>query len=110
MSAQVAADLRAAAEVLRRDGWTQGTYHDVDDDRVCHCAVGAIEAGTGYWTLGGRTQLNPALRQRVDAAWSAVTPVIGTPDIFSWNDDEDRTADEVIAALEAAADAAEATS
>lgn len=50
-----AVDLRAAVEVLRRDGWTQGTYHRPDG---CHCAEGAIAVATGQHIRGdaeGRT-------------------------------------------------------
>lgn len=97
MSAQVAADLRAAAEVLRRDGWTRGSFRDPDSG--CRCAAGAIpecEWGSRRWreavvVFGDHVGVGP---------W----PVA----VYRWNDDEDRTADEVIAALEAAADAAEA--
>ena len=100
MSAQVAADLRAAAEVLRRDGWRQGDY--VQFPNGACCATGAIRKAVygdpwiaGY--LSGRAER---------AVLSVVDP--GGHSLPWWNDTPGRTADEVIAALEAAAERAEA--
>jgi hypothetical protein len=123
VSAQVAADLRAAAEVLRRDGWTQGVFHRrADEGRICHCAEGAIQVTVGrhinirpdeHCDAGADWDMDysaPADR-RYDAAEAALSAHVGASQcggIPAWNDDENRTADEVIAALEAAADAAEA--
>ena len=115
MSAQVAADLRAAAEVLRRDGWTQGAY--ITEDGQC-CAVGAVMRAVDphadpYTDLSDLTSEH---RDRVDSAVTVVSHIVapawgGTSyldgPVTRWNDDA-RTVDEVIAALEAAADAAEA--
>lgn len=113
MTAQVAADLRAAAEVLKRDGWTQGAYHSDDG---CHCALGAIAR-----VISARSDRpNPdrwkpwadsSVRLRLDALALANhlgDPVFPRLAVTDWNDAPGRTADEVIAALEAAADAAEA--
>ncbi|MCW2900031.1 MAG: hypothetical protein JWO67_2296 [Streptosporangiaceae bacterium] len=105
MNAQVAADLRAAADVLRRDGWTQGSYHGPGG---CHCALGAlVVATTGE-------ELDPDEDPEVwSVRYSGAVEVLEkytkrhTP---QWNDAPGRTADEVIAALLAAADAAEASS
>lgn len=109
MSAQVAADLRAAAEVLRRDGWTQGGYFD---GRRC-CQAGAllrvIEPGakrTGELSEHGHERWWHA-QAVIDAL---VIPGGYGGTAIEWNDEPDRTADEVIAALLAAADAAEAQS
>jgi hypothetical protein len=104
MTAQTAADLRAAADVLRRDGWTQGAYHCEGS----HCAVGAIEMSTGVWVKG---QYRNYAEPRVTEAWRALMKHLGHDEpnaIFAFNDAPGRTADEVIAALEAAAQAAEA--
>lgn len=91
MSAQVAADLRAAAEVLRCDGWTQG---ELTDANGCHCVLGAFYKA-GCLAMPG-------------AADQVFRDHIGVGSLAAWNDREGRTAEEVIAALEAAADAAEA--
>jgi hypothetical protein len=98
MTAKTAADLRAAADVLRRDGWTQGKFHDAETG--CHCAAGALEVATaadisGRW-LDSVRALSAQLR---------ITP--GPISVYRWNDDPGRTADEVLAALEAAAEAEE---
>jgi len=91
MSAQVAADLRAAAEVLRRDGWTQGGL--AHEGR---CAIEAIWHVTDFYG------------ERPRAAVEGLRVVLPPPaSIIRWNDAPGRTADEVIAALEAGADAAE---
>lgn len=100
MSAQIAADLRAAAEVLRRDGWTQGDLVDKDG---CRCVLGAIDRAA--WERLDERSVDDDLVQEM---WTAVAKIIGTNAIVKWNDDPGRTADEVIAALEAAAAAAEA--
>ena len=96
MTAQVAADLRAAAEVLRRDGWTQGDYEKADG---CKCLSGALRS-----VCGGIDSTEP---ERYLPAWGYLRALIGR-EAITWNDAPGRTADEVIAALEAAADAAEA--
>jgi hypothetical protein len=93
VSAQVAADLRAAAEVLRRSGWAQGGLA-----KHGFCAIEAIwqaRSQIGGWESQARVE---QLRTIIPAPHS----------IVDWNDAPGRTADEVIAALEAAADAAEA--
>lgn len=94
MSAQVAADLRAAADVLERDGWRQG---ELVDSYGCRCVLGAMDAAA------------PLRREdAVEQMWNALADVVGTRAIVKWNDAPGRTADEVIAALRTAADRAEA--
>jgi hypothetical protein len=96
MSAQVAADLRAAAEVLRRDGWTQEKFTSLAG---CHCAAGAmrmVAEDVEKW------------RDAIDALCDGLAIAPYPISVYRWNDAPERTADEVIAALEAAADAAEA--
>lgn len=105
--AQVAADLRAAADVLERDGWTQGDY--VGPDR-CRCIVGAVtlvlggddgEASVPFANASRMSAVRRFVNEQIDgysADWF---------DVVDWNDDPGRTAVEVIAALRAAADTAE---
>ena len=100
MTAQVAADLRAAADVLRRDGWTQGAY--LNSDTGCRCLVGALDYVYGRRGVGWMGDSSES------EAYDALEAVIGDQSPIAWNDRRGRTADEVIAALEAAADAAEA--
>lgn len=109
MSAQVAADLRAAAEVLRRDGWTRFT--PVNEDG-CRCATGALawavsDGRTSYPGKLDHLGVRPFMRWM--AAVDRLRAQIGDDGVVDWNDTGSRTADEVIAALLAAADAAEAT-
>jgi hypothetical protein len=108
VTAQVAADLRAAADVLERDGWTQGVYVANDG---CRCALGAIlgvvdpEADTPSWFADAEQQQRFTFA--ADALIKAMDFNLGLY-LVDWNDDPGRTADEVIAALRAAADQAEA--
>jgi hypothetical protein len=104
VSAQVAADLRAAAEVLRRDGWTQEYMHC--DGK--HCALGAVEVVVDPDLHDDDGWDDEQNRRFADAA-KLLRRVTGESQIVDWNDAPGRTADEVIAALEAAAQAAEAT-
>lgn len=100
MSAQVAADLRAAADVLRRDGWCQRAWRDGD----ARCVAGALTRA-----VMDRTEAEGSNFDRPwQAASDALTLQVGQAAMI-WNDVNGRTADEVIAALEAAADAAEAS-
>ena len=94
MTAQVAADLRAAADVLRRDGWTQELF--INQVSGCPCVAGALLDVAGYRWHNAIERLGAHLG-------------IGTSPlaVYRWNDTTGRTADEVIAALEAAADAAD---
>ena len=114
MSAETAADLRAAADLIERDGWTQGRYH-LDG---CHCALGAIATAiTGdpqadpdegifaadadgdmkMWTRWGRA--TRVLRWQIDGPGAAIS---------EWNDEHGRTAEEVVAKMREAADVEEA--
>jgi hypothetical protein len=119
VSAQVAADLRAAADVLERMGWTRDAY--VNPDGRC-CAVGALAKALEP-DFGPRADIEDLAADqyhRAKAAAQALLPLVDPrrrePAIFweapitAWNDRDERTADEVIAALRAAADRAEAAS
>jgi hypothetical protein len=96
MSTHTAATLRAAADLIRREGWTQARFFD--ERTGCRCIAGALRECTDS------TQWMYAVE--------ALARQVGVPpwptSIYNWNDDPDRTVDEVIAALEAAAQAAEA--
>ncbi len=118
MSARLATDLRAAAEVLRRDGHCKRQYHTKDGR---HCAEGAIGLATGIqerqagggWRWSGTLEQHVRYKAALNALESWLTAHHHAPyrvlvGARHWNDKRDRTADEVIAALEAAADAAEA--
>ena len=97
MSAQVAADLRAAADVLERDGWTRGAW--LDEGR--RCVAGALTKAV--------MDLHPDdnFDRAYQSAHDTLSGHLGTAPML-WNDAHGRTAAEVIAALRAAADRAEA--
>jgi hypothetical protein len=102
MTAQVAQDLRAAADVLRRDGWTQKCFHD---ETGAHCMVGAVDVAIDpEWEKAGDWDAEQS--ERWAKARRVLMAVVGDQ-LTEFNDKSGRTADEVIAALEAAADAAE---
>lgn len=106
---QVAADLRAAADVLERDGWTQGRLGTADGPK---CAVGSIYfVATDCRDMGDESYVK-AETDRAEEAGRALSRQIGVPRdlVPEWNDAGNRTAAEVIAALRAAADRAEAQS
>jgi hypothetical protein len=110
--------LRMAALYLRRHGWHQGTYYATTDHPTPPaCAAGAIGiAATGH-RVEHFSQLDADTLATLGALvdyLDAHEPVFfldedgflvdehGWP--FSWNDDPARTAEQVITALEAAAD------
>jgi hypothetical protein len=99
---QVAADLRAAADVLERGGWAQGDY--VTDDG-CRCAIGALVVVCGG--SAGESTVPFDDLPRLRTLMGAVERQTGIPrwDIDAWNDEPGRTAAEVIATLRAAAEA-----
>jgi hypothetical protein len=103
VSAQTAADLRAAADVLERDGWTQGSFKDQNG---CRCAAGAIsKVALDRFPEDSDFNFDEAFEDALDA----LRAFVGKP-VVVWNDERGRTAAEVIAALRAAADAVEAGS
>lgn len=83
--------LLAAADEIERDGWCQGRAHSRDGR---HCALGA---------LGGAAPDQMAFdsAKHVLSRWLDVSLFGG---IQHWNDQGERTATDVIAALRAAAD------
>lgn len=93
---RIAVDLRNAAAVLERDGWTQGVFEDAKTG--CRCAVGAIRFASNGSSM--------RITKRSLAALSLLEARVGR--VPEWNDAERRTAQQVIAEIRAAADTAEA--
>lgn len=111
MSAETAAILDEAANVIRRNGLHKGSFYDKGSSAPnwsC-CTYGAINIASG----GNSPQ---ATNDAGKLAYAALTKFLGLSDgigdcIADWSDHPDRTAEQVIAALEAAARAErEATS
>lgn len=88
MNPLVRDDLLSAARTLRRSGWCQRKYFDPQTGG--RCAVGAIEASARFRSCLACVRLSEHLG-------------IDVNQLSSWNDAPGRTADEVIAAMEAAA-------
>jgi hypothetical protein len=91
--------LRGAAKYLREHGWQQ---HSLGADGRARCAVGALYSAAGdEYTTGAFTA----------RAKRCVEDGIGDPGLGgalpAWNDAQGRTIDDVIAAFERAAEAAE---
>jgi hypothetical protein len=112
---QTAADCRAVADVIERNGWHQGGYYFAEagklpgDSRVC--ALGAINVVShGFpWSPLWHT----AGRERGASLVMAITGYIlasghAGDTLVDWNDTPGRTAEEVIAAFRACADRIEA--
>ncbi len=103
MSSQVAAELRAAADVLERAGWCQGRSHiHIEDEHESAdhwCAIGALREVV-------QDRSTPTRYGEAYRAFMVTLPC--SPAV--WNDRPGRTAEEVITALRAAADRAEAQS
>lgn len=85
---------RAAADLLRRDGWCQYSY----EDERRHCMAGALSAIKGH-RLGNH-------HGAYDDIYGALASVLGTRCVAHFNDAYGMTADDAIAALEIAADLA----
>ncbi|WFE46360.1 hypothetical protein [Verrucosispora sp. WMMD1129] len=115
--------LRMAALYLRRHGWHQGTYYHLTTDTPTPpaCAAGAIGIATAGHRVEHFSQLAPDALGDYLAALAAFVDYLDTTEPlflvdddgfvidehtspYSWNDDPARTAEQVITALETAAD------
>lgn len=102
--ASLAGVLDRAAETIDRNGWMQGNFYDFTQAQVwgkppseCRvCAYGAI-----HIALTGRPQPPEEDGPDPDEAAYAVLEFIGIEghDLASWNDQVDRTAEEVAQAM-----------
>lgn len=102
--------LREAADVIRRNGWIQGDYFDrdqLDGGRISKdcsvCLHGAINLAAGGDPENDyHHNAVKATNTLVEWLWTALDPAIYAS-LSAWNDAPGRTAEQVIAALEAAA-------
>ena len=94
--------LDLAADIIEEQGWTQGPdgWPDNPDDTGPVCIEGALTRAMGldYFADCAKVVESPAMR--------VLSAHLGRALIhpFEWNDQEGRTAEEVIAALREAAD------
>lgn len=99
--------LREAAKILRRDGWCQKTNKNQMGQ---HCLVGAIEEAFGreqFFALNSKPHCYIEALDRVRAAMlpdETDVEAIGRRSVTYWNDMPGRTAEDVIAVLERAAE------
>jgi hypothetical protein len=91
--------LRAAREYLFEHGWMQGEYED-EGGQVC------LE-GACRKPLGLPTRASDDPDENDDETWAAafnaeaaISRTLGIPGVVTWNDDHDRTFDEVINAID----------
>ncbi|MGW1062174.1 DUF6197 family protein [Micromonospora rubida] len=115
--------LRMAALYLRRHGWHQGTYYTPNTDPVTPpaCAAGAVAIACAGHPVESFSHLDPNIYADYLAALAVFVDYLDTHEPlfyidedgylidehispFSWNDDPGRTAEQVITALETAAD------
>lgn len=97
--------LNQAADLIETDGWAQGDYLNEDG---CHCAVGAIcEISTGEPSKIEELTLDAgaALASFLDPEWNAgaISPMRFHTIVVDWNDAKNRTQQEVVHGLRAAA-------
>ncbi|NJP30677.1 DUF6197 family protein [Micromonospora thermarum] len=115
--------LRMAALYLRRHGWHQGTYYNTTPDTLTPpaCAAGAIGIACAGHRVEHFAQLDPDALADYLATLGALVDYLDAfhplflvdedgfvidehTSPYSWNDDPARNAEQVITALEAAAD------
>ncbi|MEU0156904.1 DUF6197 family protein [Micromonospora fulviviridis] len=114
--------LRCAALYLRRHGWHQGTYYATPDTLTPPaCAAGAIGIACAGHKVEHFAQLDPDALADYLATLAAFVDYLDNfhplflvdedgflidehTSPYSWNDDPARTTEQVVAALEAAAD------
>jgi hypothetical protein len=108
MSEEAKVALLEAANVIEAQGWTQGYYWDIEQANsgipvhLCRvCAMGALNIAIH----GSPDDLAKGTGERVaNECFAAVRKEIGRAMIAAWNDDDERTAEEVISALRRAAE------
>lgn len=95
--------LRDAAAILERDGWVQGALHKHGGG---HCLMGSVHAALGFLRMEPLADEEPgstgALLFRCSRRLGGLLPDI--PYLPEWNDAPERTLEEVLALLHAAAD------
>ena len=106
---RVAEDLRAAVEVLRRDGWARGQLHDAATGS--HDTTGAIFVGTGYHQQqdDGRwlAQTDTSAGRRASDAIRWAVHCLPVRVLYDWDENACENVDQAVEALENAAVSAE---
>lgn len=102
---QTAKDLRDCADLIEKNGWTQGEFYKevegVEPPDCPVCSIGAIFTVVEGNPVGGGGEW--ASIQRAMAAKTAMYRQVDD-NVIVWNDAPGRTAEEVISAFRACAD------
>ncbi|MFE4355122.1 hypothetical protein [Kitasatospora sp. NPDC056800] len=92
-----------AAEIIERDGLAKGVYKDTEG---CHCTLGAINAALDNGFTGvGDPNGGPNIAQEGFAQWAPYVDHLNSlvpkeyGDVPEWNDEPERTKEEVAAFL-----------
>lgn len=112
---EVSETLRSAALVIKENGWHQGDFYDAVQVVHCNispenarvCARGAIIVACGSGL--DRIASSIASHSLESAATVALQNHLGVAPISWWNDNRERTQDDVVTALLDAANAVEAS-
>lgn len=103
MSTEAAELLEKAAEILETDGWCQYSYANSAGE---HCALGAMIKASGCehpWQLWGQRPFQEAVEAIAFHHPVSRRHPVFRDDVADWNDQNDRTAAEVIDAFKQAA-------
>ncbi len=95
-SAQLSADADAAADVIERQGWYQGSLQHPVTGAVC--AAGAVRVAVDLQVKYGTPDWQEAA-DRYNAVVDALRAQLGGWSVPRWNDSAERNADEVIGAF-----------
>lgn len=105
---QLVKDLRESADLIERNGWTQGAFWRAVDDKPAEecpvCSLGAIYTTTSGHPDGGSGSWD--VIQRFVAVKVALHDYLNEIVIY-WNDKDDQTAEEVIRTFRLVADKVE---
>jgi hypothetical protein len=103
-AAAVALTLREAAQRLRDGGWCQGKFAEPDGRQDATQAIASVVGVTLAEACRKDTRLPAGQCVLLGAALERAVEHVGNPRALSvWNDDPERTQEQVIDALEAAA-------
>jgi hypothetical protein len=101
------ADVLREARALVQRGWTQRWFAKDAIGRRCHSDNPLAACWCASGALGRASGLNSVVYSKAIAALNAVVGDVG---IAAWNDEPDRTQDEVLAAFSRAIERAESVS
>ena len=94
--------LRRARQLIEK-GWAQGVSQDRQPSGVSYCTIGAIS----FVAVIGERDHNEAFAKACSVLRNTISPDHESPiSLVNWNDDKDRTKEQVLAAFGAAVERA----